>query len=169
MRDVARVFRNDEKLDAKAIRERYEETLNRWDTLYRRGGRRASWIAEILLAADAGPRDKLFTCYEHPALPSDDNAHERAWGMIRRHQRRATGQERAPNAVVADDGRTACAALLSLLAPLALESAARLVLIVPCRAQRERSGAASRRSVRLSYRRNRDRFLAEAETGWSMK
>jgi hypothetical protein len=169
VREVARVFRNDDALDAKAVRERYEEVLDRWDALYRRGGRRASWIAEILLAADAAPRDKLFTCYEHPALPSDDNAHERAWGSIRRHQRRATGQERAPNALVADDGRTACATLLSLLAPLDLDSAARVIPVVPCRARRERSGAASRRSVRLSYRRDSERFLAEVEKSWIMR
>jgi hypothetical protein len=169
VRDVARVFRNDDGLTADAVRAKYEATLDQWDARYRRGGRRAAWIAEVLIAADAAPRDKLFTCYAHPALPPDNNAHERAWGSVRRHQRRATGQQRAPNALVADDGRTASAVLLSLRAPLVEEDAWRLVPSVPCRARRERDGASARRSVRLSYRRDRACFLAEVEKAWFMK
>lgn len=164
VRELARVFRNDEDLDAKGVRAAYEATLDRWDARYRRGGPHAPWIAELLHAADASPRDGLFTCYAHKALPPDNNAHERSWGTVRTHQRRATGQNHAPNTLTADDGRTACAVLIAAQRPLRPEDAPRLVRLVLPRTHRQRLGATSRRSVRLSYRRNKTRFLHELKT-----
>ena len=43
----------------------------------------------MIAAADAKDRDKLFTGYEHTHLPTDNNAHERDWGTVRRVERRA--------------------------------------------------------------------------------
>ena len=164
IRELAHAFKNEPCAPRWKVRRSYETILDRWDRRYRRGGRRAAWIDAMIAAADAKNRDNLFTCYDHAALPPDNNGQERDWGTIRRLERRAVGQRRAPNALVGDDGRTAQAILVTLRCPLTPARAAAAVPLVLPRTHRLRSGATTRRSLRLSYRRNPARFLAHAET-----
>lgn len=169
VREIAHVFKNRDGKPRWKVRRRYETVLNRWDRRYRRGGRRAAWIDAMIAAADAKDRDKLFTGYAHKNVPLDNNAQERDWGTVRRVERRAVGLDRAPNALVADDGRTASAILITLRFPPTATRAANAVPLVLPRARRSRSGATTRRSLRLSYRRDPTRFLAQAEALWTMR
>lgn len=169
VREIAHVFKNEAGAPRWKVRRRYETVLNRWDRRYRRGGRRAAWIDAMIAAADAKNRDNLFTGYEHKNLPLDNNAQERDWGTVRRVERRAVGLDRAPNALVADDGRTAQAILITLrFPPTPARIAAAVPLVLP-RTRRSRSAATGRRSLRLSYRRDPARFLGQAETLFAMK
>lgn len=169
VREIAHVFKNRDGKPRRTVRRRYEAVLDRWDRCYRRGGRRAAWIDAMIAAADAKDRDKLFTGYAHKNLPTDNNAQERDWGTVRRVERRAVGLDRAPNALVADDGRTASAILITLRFPPTPDRAAAAVPLVAPRARRAKSGATTRRSLRLSYRRDPARFLAQAEKLYAMR
>lgn len=169
VREIAHVFKNHAGEPRWKVRRRYETVLNRWDRRYRRGGRRAAWIDAMIAAADAKDRGKLFTGYAHKNLPLDNNGQERDWGTVRRVERRAVGLDRAPNALVADDGRTATAILITLRFPLTPDRVAAAVPLVAPRAHRAKSGATTRRSLRLSYRRDPARFLSQAEDLFAMR
>ncbi len=169
VRELAHVFKNRDLKSPPTVRRRYEAVLNRWDRRYRLGGRRAASIDAMIAAADAKDRDKLFTGYAHKHLPLDNNGQERDWGTVRRVERRAVGLNRAPNALVADDGRTATAILITLRFPPTPERAAAAVTLVAPRARRARASATARRSLRLSYRRNPAKFLARAEELFAMQ
>ena len=140
VREIAHVFKNEAGTPCWKVRQRYEAVLDRWDRRYRRGGRRAAWIDEMIAAADAKDREKLFTGYAHTCLPLDNNAQERDWGTVRRLERRIVGLDRAPNALVADDGRTASAILITLRFPPTPARAAAAVPLVAPRTRRAKAG-----------------------------
>ena len=93
------MLKNEEELDALSVQEKFEEIVDLLSLEQEKLGTQKESI-EHFLKVTASYKAGLFHCYDLPELPRTNNDLEQTFGSFRHHQRRCTGQKKAPRSTV---------------------------------------------------------------------
>lgn len=99
MHQAATILDNDSNLKGQAVRQQFDQLLNRMETDKEQTTSLSSGV-EHFLKVTRSYAPGLFHCYDMEDLPRTNNDLEQLFGRWRHHQRRCTGRKVAPASVL---------------------------------------------------------------------
>ncbi len=160
---AAKILDNQVGVDGIEVKRSYQNLLAQMSRWKHKAGTLESGITQFLKITRSY-WSGLFHCYGIEELPRTNNDLERAFGVLRHHQRRCTGRKVAPSSLVIRGSVQLASAIATALRPFTVEDLAQVCVDSWLNLRSDLQKHHKARIEQLRFRRNPDAYLASLES-----